>query len=64
MNDFLKMFLNLTVTGAVSGVILAGVFLADPYRPTRQRSLCAIFVVLQERGLRFSKGFWRGGYDL
>ena len=39
MNDFLKMFLNLTVTGAVSGVILAGVFLADPYRPTRLRSL-------------------------
>ena len=51
MNDFLKMFLNLTVTGAVSGVILAGVFhYADPLiQANKEKELKeAIFVVLPE----------------
>ncbi len=51
MNAVTKMFLNLTVVGAVSGVILAGVFhVADPLiRANKEKELKeAIFVVLPE----------------
>lgn len=51
MNAVTKMFLNLTVVGAVSGVILAGVFhVADPLiQANKEKELKeAIFVVLPE----------------
>lgn len=51
MNDVTKMFLNLTVIGAVSGIILAGVFhVADPLiQENKEKELKeAIFVVLPE----------------
>ncbi|MBI5237219.1 MAG: RnfABCDGE type electron transport complex subunit G [Deltaproteobacteria bacterium] len=51
MNSSVKMFLNLTITGAVSGAILAGVFhFADPLiQANKEKELKeAIFVVLPE----------------
>lgn len=51
MNDFTKMFLNLTVVGSVSGVLLAAAFhYADPLiQANREKELKeAIFVVLPE----------------
>lgn len=55
MNNVLKMFLNLIVIGALSGVILSGVFgVADPLiQANREKELKeAIFLVLPE-----AKGF-------
>lgn len=51
MNNVTKMFLNLTLVGAISGVILAGVFqVADPMiQANKEKELKeAIFVVLPE----------------